>query len=149
MALRNYLYAKHQNDSEITTRINKAEDSVSTNGSINMTNAMNGMNRDSLARQIPRYINRANRLKVHRPTNVVDTLTKNVGDIDLHPNESSIADHHGNKEEEEHCKKECENCQCKNETNADVTAPEVSTNDAPLIEVEIGGDNEIDFTNKV
>lgn len=142
MALRNYLYAKHQNDIETTTRINKAQDSISI---MTSETSHSNSNIDKEASSIPRYANRANRIKVHYKRSngvMVDRITKNVEQLDIHKDEKS----------HDECKKECESCKCKREDSTDsdtVMSEDKSVDDAPLIQVEIGTENEIDFTDKM
>ncbi|RLV90815.1 hypothetical protein JA1_004325 [Spathaspora sp. JA1] len=142
MALRNYLYAKHEHDTNIDILINRSQD----NSDQSAPPSRSGTSVDKPKRIKVSYSHQPRRIH-HRPIparkspeTVVEVLSSEISDLKLESEDPS------HKEKKEHCQSECDNCQCKKEVVPPVENDISSTSHGPSIEVEVG-EGEIDFTN--
>ncbi|KAG5418643.1 hypothetical protein I9W82_004171 [Candida metapsilosis] len=142
MALRNYLYAKHDSHVEINTRINKAEISDQDSSTTRMSSSSPSTSSTSSStikptghgRSIPRNA------RHHHATLVSQQVNKVAHDLD----EVSID---GGKK----CTKSCESCKCEKEKEKGGGDDSVGHHhhhhdDEPSLKVEVA-ENEVDFTN--
>ena len=136
MALRNYLYAKHDSHVEINTRINKAEildqDSTTTTR-MSSSSTSSTIKPAGHGRSIPRNA------RHQHATLVSQQVNKVAHDLD----EFSID---GKK-----CTKLCESCKCEKEKEKGAGDDSVGHHhhhhdDEPGLRVEVA-ENEVDFTN--
>ncbi|CAX41422.1 conserved hypothetical protein [Candida dubliniensis CD36] len=150
MALRNYLYAKHNHDTSIDIKINKdtslmsdITEKVSSDPS-NPEKGRSPMRIEQSRRRIIRIVHKKSSNQLKPTINHIEKLTNNIENV------------HIDKIKKENCLNDCNLCDCKNETNN-------KEKDTPLIQVEvdnginggsgehneIGNKNEIDFTSSL
>ena len=156
MALRNYLYAKHDHDTSIDIKINKDNSLMSnitekvspsspspSDPSDSQKQQRSPMQIQQSRRRIIRIVQKksSNKLKLNPLVNSIEKLTNNIENV------------HIEKKKKENCLNDCNLCDCKNETND-------NEKDNPLIQVEVdnrvnsggvgdGGHNEIVSNNEI
>lgn len=132
MALRNYLYAKHDPNLEISTRINKASAPGQTT-----TNHMPSSSTIAPARHtIPRSAQ-------HHHVQEHAFLSQQVNKVARDLNDFSL--------DGKNCTKLCESCKCEKEGKGSNSLDETVSRHGdvqPSLRVEVA-DNEIDFTNAI